>query len=940
MRRTRAQALALVNWKGVFYERYLLDRHVTALEGANGAGKTTVMIAAYLVLLPDMTRLRFTNLGETGATGGDKGIWGRLGEPGRPSYAVLDFALPDGRRLLAGVHLERKGEPSVEPTPFVIADLAADVRLQELLLVPQGGGEGIPELPELRENAARFGGRLQVFHSARDYFAELFEAGVLPLRLATDEERNKFNEMLRTSMTGGISRALTSELRSFLLKEEGGLAETLRRMMDNLAACKRTRGEVEEARRLEGGNRRVFEAGQTMFAAAYAASREAAEELRRKVAEAEKRLAEAEEARAAAEAALARVREEQGETARRREQLGTELSSWRERAARLGKALEAAARVREEREALAFQRAVTEEAERVRDEAVREVALARAARDEARADHRLAAAGLADLQAGLDLLHRHAAAHAEFARRRAAAERLLRIEELPLEAPQGLLAEVRAALETADRERREATVRLADADHHRAAFARVREAVGRMAGEVPDPEAALETARAELRKHRERESLAARLPEITRELGAAERLAVRQADVRRRAGELGLAPGDEPGSVRLRVLLDALEEERDSLEEAARADREALAEVERAIRDGEARLAELARREPVWQELAARAARLAGATSVDVGDGAGLQAARATIRDRELEARGRSPRCARRWPGSTPRCGSCSPPGDRSLRSCSPSAIGWGRSFWRRATRRWGSTRPAPSRRASASPFTPWWSRTSTRPFGRWPIGRRRWSRCGWWAGGAIAPCRGRRAAPARTWWSTRGSPSASRGFPRVRGWDGRPASGGPPSCGARRRRRSVVSARPGRRGGRCSAFRRTAIGSSANRRSGWPAIPGCSSRDCGRTMPIVGPRRRFCGDGSNGPWGRRGACEGGSTRCGPSSSRRLSSIRPITNGGRPNSGNGRRRPGRPRRGWRPRGTTPGSSRRSWRSSGARPSGITSGRSSTAASST
>src|SRR5690554_3841760 len=99
MSQTYARALTLVNWKGVFYERYLLDRHVTALEGDNGAGKTTVMIAAYVALLPDMTRLRFTNLGETGATGGDKGIWGRLGEPGRPSYVALDFVLPGSQRL-------------------------------------------------------------------------------------------------------------------------------------------------------------------------------------------------------------------------------------------------------------------------------------------------------------------------------------------------------------------------------------------------------------------------------------------------------------------------------------------------------------------------------------------------------------------------------------------------------------------------------------------------------------------------------------------------------------------------------------------------------------------------------------------------------------------------------------------------------------------------
>src|SRR4051812_23664915 len=120
MSRARVAALALVNWKGVFYERYLLDRHVTALEGANGAGKTTVMIAAYVVLLPDMSRLRFTNLGETSATGGDRGIFGRLGELGRPSYAVLDLVTGDEERVLAGIRLVRTTPPTVEPTPFLV----------------------------------------------------------------------------------------------------------------------------------------------------------------------------------------------------------------------------------------------------------------------------------------------------------------------------------------------------------------------------------------------------------------------------------------------------------------------------------------------------------------------------------------------------------------------------------------------------------------------------------------------------------------------------------------------------------------------------------------------------------------------------------------------------------------------------------------------------
>ena len=133
MRRARATALALVNWKGVFYERYLLDPHVTALEGANGAGKTTVLIAAYVVLLPDMSRLRFTNVGETGATGGDRGLWGRLGELGRPSYAAMELALHNGAAVVAGVCLERKAEPSVALAPE-IATVYAD---------PLGAPEGI-----------------------------------------------------------------------------------------------------------------------------------------------------------------------------------------------------------------------------------------------------------------------------------------------------------------------------------------------------------------------------------------------------------------------------------------------------------------------------------------------------------------------------------------------------------------------------------------------------------------------------------------------------------------------------------------------------------------------------------------------------------------------------------------------------------------------------
>lgn len=631
MKRTCAEALALVNWKGVFYERYLLDRHVTALEGANGAGKTTVMIAAYVVLLPDMSRLRFTNLGETGATGGDKGIWGRLGERGRPSYAVLDFVLPASGRLIAGVVLERKGEPSVETTPFIVSGLAADVRLQELLLVKQGDTEVVPEPAELRENAARLGGRFQSFPSAREYFATLFELGVTPLRLGTDEERNKLNEMLRTSMTGGISRALTSELRAFLLKEEGGLADTLQRMRANLDACRRTRTEVQESRRLQEEIGGVFEAGQKMFVAAFLALRERAEELSRGVTEAEAERTAAQEARHLAHQSLESTTHALQALERQRTEVAALLESARvwhgklrdalaaghelaERAAQLREAEELTARV-------AAKRATAEEA-RLRE---------REHRRRAEADYASAAAGLADLQRGIEELHRRAGAYHQVTRRLREAEHSLGTAEIAPASLNALLTSARAELDEVDRERREATTRLADAKDHRSRHARTLRALRALVGADVDIEGAHAIAQGALQQHRQRLALAERLPAIERELPEAGRLAARQSRAREQARALGIVVAEGPAAGVVTQALTALEEQRRELEDLERTARARVSEAERLLKELEARRQELAAREPQWAEHAALAARIAEAVEQPVDSRSSLDEARAAL---------------------------------------------------------------------------------------------------------------------------------------------------------------------------------------------------------------------------------------------------------------------------------------------------------------------
>ena len=642
MSRTRAEALVLVNWKGVFYERYLIDRHVTALEGANGAGKTTVMIAAYVALLPDMSRLRFTNLGETGATGGDKGIWGRLGELGRPAYSAIDFAIAPHHRLIAGVHLERKGEPSVEPTPFVISGLDTDVRLQDVLLLSQGDHEVVPELNELRENAARLGGRIQVFGTARDYFAALFDHGVTPLRLGTDEERSKLNEMLRTSMTGGISRALTSELRSFLLKEESGLADTLRRMKTNLDACRRTRTEVRESQRLEREIGGVFEAGQTMFAAAFLATRERADELRRRLADAEEAQREAQQRLAEAEDELARVCDELGNKGARQEALANEVRAAEDWLRRLRQALEAAREVAGRREELFSAEADTRIAadERTAREEVR--ARCRATRRRCQDDHRRAGAGLADLQRGLDELHRRAGAYRQVLRRKGEAERLLEADELATGAIAGRMAQSKARLEQVDRSRRDAKRRLADADEHRGEHAAALAALERMTDAAIEPDAAHGTALHQLRRFRDLQALAGRLSAIAAELAEARKLASRQAEAREQAEKLNFSLSEQRSArVEITEHLERTEQERERFLDQARAARTGVADCRRTLDTARVRQEELGEREPIWRDLATRAKRLADELDLSLASLPELQAARELVAQHVVRTRAR-----------------------------------------------------------------------------------------------------------------------------------------------------------------------------------------------------------------------------------------------------------------------------------------------------------
>lgn len=522
MKRTSLKSLILLNWKGLFYHRFDLHERVTALEGQNGAGKTTVMIAAYVVLLPDLTKLRFTNVGEHGATGGDRGIYGRLGEPGRPTYSVLDVWLPDGARLLCGVQLVRKGAPSLELTPFVIPGLSWDVAPQDLLL-ERTDVDTIPDLDGLRQNAARLGGRLITFPTAKEYFAALFDYGVTPMRLVSEDEREKFNEVLRTSMVGGISRALGGELRSFLLKEETGLADALKQMRSNLDACRKTRSEVKEAEQIESQIHAVLDSGQEMFAAAVHAVRSRTVELRRIWDELRSRYDGAYEQLERLNDQVAQVEAEQGRVEqacqdfqRQQAELRTHVERLRQRCALDKKLDEQRVRCQALQDAAAQAGRGLEQARLQRERCRRRVGTARDT--EARA-----AQGLADLRRGMEELSRRAAAYSLACEARARVRTALVVDavdcaQLPL-----LEQTCRQEIESLDGDLVKMDRRLGTAAQDAASFARVAaalSAVSQVLAEIEPVEASTpyEKAQKLLRLLRELDGLAQRVAELSASL--------------------------------------------------------------------------------------------------------------------------------------------------------------------------------------------------------------------------------------------------------------------------------------------------------------------------------------------------------------------------------------------------------------------------------------
>jgi chromosome partition protein MukB len=277
--KSRIQRVILMNWRGMFFQPFELDEGMTILEGANGTGKTTIMIAAYVCLMPDLNYLNFQNVTTvTARKDEDKGLYGRLGK-GDPVFSLLDVTTADNQRHLLGVQLIKKTYPQVTLKHFAIANLQSDAPVEEILLekLADSNQQKIPDLDEIGSKSREFGGELIHFRHAKEYFKFMFDAGITPIRLMEIDERKQYNQLLHTSLYGGLSRSLQSSLRDYLLPEDNTLVSSIRDMEENLQACRRTRSMIQRYQTAQDTIQNIYQTAWEMFSSAFNASRRNAE---------------------------------------------------------------------------------------------------------------------------------------------------------------------------------------------------------------------------------------------------------------------------------------------------------------------------------------------------------------------------------------------------------------------------------------------------------------------------------------------------------------------------------------------------------------------------------------------------------------------------------------------------------------------------------------
>ncbi|MCK8682601.1 ATP-binding protein [Pseudomonas umsongensis] len=268
-KRAHARRFLVANWKGIRFHCFDLDRHLTGLQGRNGAGKTTIMAAYVTAMLPNQRLLDFPNLaGKSQAKSSDAGLWGRLGDG--VCYSLIEWITPRASAFWAGVTLTRAGTPHIDIKYFTIEGLPEEIRPHQAFLEGEGAALTLPTYTQLRSRVTVFGARLTQHRTLADYMRALYEAGITPLPMSTQEEQARYYRLLSSSMSGSSLAELgKSGLRNFLLVEDPGLEKRVTNMRGCLVECRQTRHELDHAQSAHTEISELYDAVWAMIGFAY-----------------------------------------------------------------------------------------------------------------------------------------------------------------------------------------------------------------------------------------------------------------------------------------------------------------------------------------------------------------------------------------------------------------------------------------------------------------------------------------------------------------------------------------------------------------------------------------------------------------------------------------------------------------------------------------------
>lgn len=243
--RTNINTMTMINWRGIPFQIINMDKLLTALEGKNGAGKTTVLTAFYIAQLPDLSLVKIPNIGDSDGYKKEKGLHGKLGETG-PVYSILEFITQKNERVFAGVQLFARTAPNVEiGKMFVICNIPHPVQIEQILTFELEDKVYVPEVNQIEQRVAIYGGEMFSFTKIGDYGSRLFDLGILPLKLTDKATREKFNRLLQTSLQGGFSSGLQEKLKDYLLPNYTEISDSIEHMDHNLSQCRITRKNIE-----------------------------------------------------------------------------------------------------------------------------------------------------------------------------------------------------------------------------------------------------------------------------------------------------------------------------------------------------------------------------------------------------------------------------------------------------------------------------------------------------------------------------------------------------------------------------------------------------------------------------------------------------------------------------------------------------------------------